>query len=154
MVVATLASIIVPSGDAEPGAKESDVTSALDRLLAQSESRRSLYARGLLACDEWALRKHGRVFMELTAEQQLGLLRWVDRVGARWAGATSMTGKAVRKAVMLYKKSRNPLVELFPVLVQDVLGAFYTSRVSWQWLGYDGPSMPQGYPDLREREPR
>jgi hypothetical protein len=152
LVVVALASLIVPSDDGEPGANEADVTSALDRLLAHSAPRQSLYAHGLLACDEWALRQHGRLFVDLTAEEQLGLLRWVDRVRARWAGAASMTGKAVRRVVMVYTKWRNPLVELFPGLVRDVQGAFYTSRVSWQWLGYDGPPMPQGYPDLRERE--
>jgi electron transfer flavoprotein beta subunit len=35
-------------------------------------------------------------------------------------------------------------------LVDDVFQAFYTNEVSWVWLGYDGPPMPDGYPNLSE----
>lgn len=150
-VVGALAALILPSDDTGPGATEADVTAALDRLLARSPLRQRLYRYGLLACDEWALHEHRRPFIELTADQQRELLRWVDPANARFAGASSVSGKILRKAVAVYRKWRCPLVELFPQLARDVMGAFYTHRVSWEWLGYDGPPMPDGYPDLRER---
>lgn len=154
VVVGALASLIVPSDATGPGASEADVTAALDGLLARSEPRRSLYGYGLLACDEWSFREHGRSFVELTADQQRALLSWIDRVDARFNGTSSVAAKVVRRAVIVYSKWRCPLFELFPDLVRDVLGAFYTHRVSWEWLGYDGPPMPDGYPDLRERQSR
>jgi Gluconate 2-dehydrogenase subunit 3 len=153
-VVSSLSSLIVPSDATGPGAAEAHVSTALDRLVAASGPRQGLYARGLLACDEWARREHGRLFAELTTDEQLALLKWIDRLKADRLQATSLPGKVAAKAINLYHKWRCPLVELFPELVRDVHGAFYTSRVSWEWLRYDGPPMPAGYPDLREREPR
>lgn len=153
-VASSLSSLIIPSDATGPGAAEAHVSTALDRLVAASGPRQDLYARGLLACDEWARREHGRLFAELTVDQQLVLLTWIDRLKANRLQATSLPGKVAGKAITLYQKWRCPLVELFPELVRDVQGAFYTSRVSWDWLRYDGPPMPAGYPDLRERESR
>lgn len=36
-------------------------------------------------------------------------------------------------------------IRLFPILVKDVKQVFYTSQISWDWPGYDGPPMPNGY---------
>ena len=151
VVVAALAALIIPSDGNGPGANEADVAGALDSLLARSPSRHDLYRYGLLACDEWAFREHGRTFATLDSEQQQALLRWVDLAAVPGARASSLTRKLRRKALQIYRKWRCPLVELFPELSRDVMGAFYTHRVCWAWLGYDGPPMPDGYPDLRER---
>lgn len=153
-IVSSLSSLIVPSDETGPGAAEADVSTHLDRLLAASVSRHGLYARGLLACDEWARHEYGRRFAELSRDEQLPLLKWIDRLKTDRRRATSLTGKIVGKLINLYHEWRCPLVELFPELVRDVQAAFYTSRVSWEWLRYDGPPMPQGYPDLRERASR
>ncbi len=153
-IISALASLIVPSGEEGPGAREAGVAEGLDRLVARSQSRQSFYARGLLACDGWARRQHGRAFADLTADEQLALLRWVDRMSVGGAGAGSVIGKIAHRAAVLYKTWRCPFLELFPHLVRDVRAAFYTSLVCWEWLGYDGPPMPLGYPDLRERGAR
>jgi hypothetical protein len=153
-VVSSLSSLIIPSDETGPGAAEAHVSTALDRLVAASGPRQGLYARGLLACDDWARHEHGRLFAELARDEQLALLTWIDRIQANRLQATSLPGKVAGKAINLYHKWRCPLVELFPELVRDVQGAFYTSQVSWEWLRYDGPPMPAGYPDLRERESR
>ena len=153
MVVTALASLIIPSDETGPGAKEADVTKTLDGLLARTPSRHDLYRYGLLACDEWALRKHGRSFAALLPEEQRALLCWVDPFNLSFTRTSSLSRKLLRKAVNIYRKWRCPLVALFPELCRDVMGAFYTHRVSWQWLGYDGPPMPEGYPDLSERRP-
>jgi gluconate 2-dehydrogenase subunit 3-like protein len=152
--VSSLSSLIVPSDENGPGATEADVPALLDRLVAASGPRQRLYARGLLACDEWARHEHGRLFAELPCDDQLALLKWIDRLRADRVRARSLTGKVATKAISLYHTWRCPLVELFPELLRDVQGAFYTSRISWEWLRYDGPPMPEGYPDLRERESR
>ena len=151
-VLAALASLIIPSDDTGPGAADADVTASLDRLLARSPARQPFYRNGLLACDEWAQREHGRSFVALTPDQQRALLRWLEPTDAALTRSASLTGKLRRKAVDVYRKWRCPLLELFPELSRDVMGAFYTHRVCWDWLGYDGPPMPDGYPDLRQRE--
>jgi hypothetical protein len=119
-------------------------------LVASSQSRQILYAHGLFALDHLAHRKHRRKFVELTQEQQMGLLRKADQV-RHYPPRPSIIGKIARKAVMLYYKWRFPAVDLFPRLVQDVFQCFYTSQVSWIWLGYDGPPMPRGYPGLLDK---
>ena len=151
LVVTALASLIVPSDETGPGAKEAGVTASLDRLLAQSPSRQRLYRTGLLACDEWARRRHGRRFVELTVDHQREFLHWVDPASPMLERPSSLSHKLWRKVAGVYRKWRCPLVELFPDLARDVMGAFYTHPVTWNWLGYDGPPMPAGYPDLRER---
>jgi len=150
-VVAALASLIVPSDETGPGAKEAGVTESLDLLLAQSPARQRLYRSGLLACDEWAHRRHGRSFVELAADKQRQLLDWADPAPPGSKIPSSLAHKVWRKAASVYRKWRCPLVELFPDLARDVMGAFYTHPIAWDWLGYDGPPMPAGYPDLRER---
>ena len=152
-LVAALASLIVPSDELGPGAREADVVTALDRLLSRSVPRRALYAKGLLGCDEWARREHGRAFVALTPERQLALLRQLDDICTRWPGAGSRMDQLRRRVILRYRAWRCPFFELLPRLVRDVLDAFYTSPVSWEWLGYDGPPMPQGYSDLLERRP-
>lgn len=148
-VAEALAAVIVPSDDTSPGAKDAGVADALDRLLASAPSRRGLYARGLLSFDDWARRKHGQAFASLPRREQMKLLEEADRMHRGRS-----RGSRIRRAVKnLYYLWRLPAVELFPHLVEDVLQAFYTSSVGWIWLGYDGPPMPQGYPDLSPRYP-
>jgi hypothetical protein len=152
-VVDVLASLIVPSDGDGPGAKESGVVERINRLVAGSPDRQSVYARGLLALDERAQSDYGRGFAQLTYEQQVDLLRQMDRLHHKWSGSGSVMNKIRVKMAILYYKWNGFFwaVDLFPRLLQDVLRVFYTSRVCWDWLDYDGPPMPCGYPDLLER---
>ncbi len=155
-LISALASVIVPSDETGPGAREADVGHTLERLAATSRSRREFYPRGLLAFDMWAEREYKRRFKDLSYQEQLHLLRQIDEVHQELSKELSLIGKIKRKLKVLdlQRKGLFPAVELFPDLVGDVLRAFYTSRVAWDWLGYDGPPMPRGYPDLvRERLP-
>jgi hypothetical protein len=43
---------------------------------------------------------------------------------------------------------------LYPVIRNDCIQIFYTSQVSWVWLGYDGPPMEKGYSNLIQPTPR
>jgi Gluconate 2-dehydrogenase subunit 3 len=146
-LVDVLAALIVPSDEAGPGAHEANVVVTLDRLLATSDHRQGLYAPGLLAFDELALDNHGHLFVALTSERQIDVLRTVDRRHREWSRATFLMDMLDRAAERLYYKwdGLAPAVLLFPMLVNDVLQAFYTSQVAWDWLGYDGPPMPRGY---------
>lgn len=149
---------IVPSDDSSVGVEDMDVLGSpaldsLDELVAHSSNRQALYARGLFALDELAVREHRAAFIELAEEEQLKLLRMVDEVRRRWSTPTSFGSKIQNKVSVLYHKWTGLffIVDLFPLLVRDVFRVFYSSQVAWVWLSYDGPPMPDGYPGFRDR---
>jgi gluconate 2-dehydrogenase subunit 3-like protein len=157
-LVRVLASLIVPSDETSPGADEVDIlgpsaVDILDRLVACSRPRRALYGNGLVALDQLAQRKYKGSFAQSTQVQQLVLLRHVDRLSQVFSNRTSLIDKIESTVAIFYHKwsGQFPAAELFPILVRDVLQVFYTSQVSWIWLGYDGPPMLDGYPELRAR---
>ncbi len=148
VLLGALASHLLPSDNAGPGAPEAQAVDVLDRLIATSAHRRALYAPGLLAFDELARRMHGVVFVELTRPEQLALLETVDQMQQNINRATiSLPDRVERKAQDLYHdwEGLGPALDLFPQLVSDVMQAFYSSQVAWDWLGYDGPPQPAGY---------
>lgn len=152
-LVDVLASLIVPSDEDGPGAKEAGVGEKIDQWVAASAEKQTVYARGLLALDEWALRDCDCTFAQLTVEQQLDLLRQADQFHHEWSSSGSNLNKMKTRLLVRYYKVNGFFwaVELFQRLVADVLRAFYSSRVCWDWLGYDGPPMPYGYSDLLEK---
>jgi electron transfer flavoprotein beta subunit len=153
VLVDVLASLIVPSDDMSPGAQDAEIVNVLERYVANSLERKELYSRGLYSFDEWAQWKHGVSFIKLPHERQLTLMKVIDREYRNLYA--SVVGKLMRKVRVLpyLRNGLFPAVELFPILVDDVFRAFYTNAVSWVWLGYDGPPMPDGYPGLSERRP-
>ncbi len=146
-LLGALAALIVPSDDTGPGAQEAGVVETLDRLVAASPNRQTVYAPGLLAFDALAHDQHDRIFADLAPAHKLGLLEWVDRVHQDWDRVAPPLEKIRRKMAIQYHQwdGLTPAVALFSRLVKDVLQAFYTSQVAWEWLGYDGPPMPRGY---------
>jgi len=154
-LVDILASLIVPSDDVSPGAQDADVVNTLERIVANSPRRKELYSRGLYSFDEWAQWKYGAAFINLSHELQLTLMKRIEGECQNLYKEVSLESKLKRKFRVLNYVRRGlfPAVMLFPTLVNDVLRAFYTSEVSWVWLGYDGPPMPEGYPNLLERRP-
>ena len=157
-LVEVLADLIVPSDATSPGARHLAVqgpsaVETLDRRVAGSPSRQTLYARGLLALDQLAQDKYKCKVVGLSPENQLRLLQLVDRLHQTWSKPMSPMAKIKTKSITLYHRWSGlyPAVELFPRLVQDVLQAFYTNPVSWGWLDYDGPPMPDGYADVLDR---
>lgn len=152
-----LARLIVPSGDTSPGAAQlrevgPSAAELLDQLVAGSPSRQAVYARGLADLNQQARRQYKTEFVDLRHDDQVQLLQHVERLGARSSSTQSFRPKVRAKLLARYHQWTSPAVEWFPTLVQDVLTAFYTSPVSWAWLGYDGPPMPEGYrypPEVR-----
>jgi hypothetical protein len=142
-----LSDLLLPSSEGSPGAREAEVARSIERILEASPSQRALYARGLESLESSSRKRKGRGFLELAKEEQLELLRRIDRRSRTGSGAPETEG-LLGKASSLCREARFPVLQFFPVLVQDVRRVFYTSPVAWKWLGYDGPPMPDGYPDV------
>lgn len=146
MLLATLASILLPSDSLGPGAPEAQVVDTVDRLIATSSTRQASYGPGLLAFDEIAQQTYNARFIDLTRAQQEELLQAIDAAAAARTGG-SVVDRVVRKVASTVQELQGvePAIVIFPMLVNDVKQAFYTSEVAWQWLDYDGPPMPKGY---------
>jgi len=152
-LVAVLAALIVPSDAGSPGAKDTGVVEAIGGMIVGSQPLQGLYRRGLLAFEELARREYGVAFGDVPASLQATMLERVDR---QWRDVSdrSSAGRTVQGVIRTLYYQGNGLfaaIELWPRLVADVMQVFYTSPLSWTWLGYDGPPMPLGYPGLVAR---
>ncbi len=150
VIAGALAALIIPSDETGPGALEANVVDSLDRLLAERKNRHTLYKEGLNAFDELARSKYSQEFIKLTQEQQLSLLELVSSTSEELVLTDfSLSNRINRKIKYYYYKyfshGFGATIDLFPKLVKDVKNAFYTSQVSWDLLGYDGPPQPWGY---------
>jgi hypothetical protein len=143
-----LALIVIPNDESGPGANEANVVATVEERLTHMPSRRALYLRGLEGFDATAQKRHGVSFHALTAPQQVELFE--DAAQPTLTGIARLGGKAGWRMARLYRGVRHPQTLLVPVLIQDVVEAFYTHPVSWEWLQYDGPPMPLGYPDVTQ----
>lgn len=150
-----LASIIVPSDENTPGVNEMDVLGSsavkiIEKNVVASTERQSLYAEGLIVFDELANRLCKSKFIELPVAKQQDLLKSIG-ISNENRPRSSISMSKLKKKLLVLPRMRDgsyPAIELFERLVKDVLEAFYTSEVCGIWLGYDGPPMPDGYPDL------
>lgn len=158
VVAEALANLIIPSDGETPGIEDICVLGpstleSLDRLIATSPGRQGLYARGLLSFDVWAQRERGCRFASMLQEDQVRLLKSSERSHEEWTSPAPLVQKAWRRFKIAIRGKGIPLSagQLFPQLRSDCLQIFYTSRVSWIWLAYDGPPMDEGYPKLAAR---
>lgn len=156
-VAEALARVIVPSDEEAPGIAEIDVLGppaavALDGLVATSLDRQRLYARGLYAFDLWARKKHRCRFAELREDDQTRLFLAAQQINENLAVRGSPIARAWRmvRSALLAGNGSFFASRLYPQIRKDCLQIFYTSRVSWVWLEYDGPPMDKGYPSLVE----
>jgi len=160
-VVEALARIIVPSDEETPGMDEVCVLDlpaivALDKLVGASSRLQRVYSRGLLAFDRWALEERGCKFGAMAKDDQMALFRTAQQMYEGWSGGVPAIRKAWRRlrAIMQARKGLFFAGQLYPQIRSDCLQVFYTSRVSWVWLEYDGPPMDKGYPSVTTpREP-
>jgi Gluconate 2-dehydrogenase subunit 3 len=156
-VAEALANVIVPSDEETPGLEDVCVLGppavvALDDLVATSPDRQNLYARGLLAFDVWAQKVCNCKFAEMPRENQIRLFRAAQQLYDDWTGGAPVMTKAWRRLRMLAQAGNGSLfaAHLYPQIRNDCIQVFYTSRVSWVWLEYDGPPMDKGYPNVLE----
>jgi hypothetical protein len=157
-VAEALANTIVPSDNDTPGIDEVCVLGpstleSLDKLIAGSAERQSLYSRGLLSFDAWALRERKCKFAAMTQEDQIQLLKTSQHIYEEWTSPAPVVKKAWRRFKIITRGKGIPFRagQLYPQIRSDCLQVFYTSRVSWIWLEYDGPPMDEGYPKLAAR---
>jgi hypothetical protein len=85
-------------------------------------------------------------------ENQVALFKAAQRIYEGWTANGPAALKAWRrlKAISQARKGSLFAAQLYPQIKDDCLQVFYTSRVSWVWLEYDGPPMDKGYPNLME----
>jgi len=157
--VAAMSALIVPSDAGVPGASEIDVlgpsvVDLLDRWIRTAPSKQTTYARGLVAFDELAQRRAGVAFAQLSVSAQAELFGRVSQSHAPLR-SHAIAAKIHKKLQLLRRMVDGSAAanELVPAIIDDVFSAFYTSPVSWVWLGYDGPPMPEGYADLEAPRP-
>lgn len=158
VVAEALAKLIVPSDGETPGIEDVCVLGpsaleSLDRLIANSHERQGLYSRGLLSFDVWAKRERECRFASMLQEDQIRLLKASEQSFEEWTSPAPLVQKAWRRFKIVIRGKGIPFSagQLFPQLRNDCLQVFYTSRVSWIWLAYDGPPMDEGYPKLAAR---
>jgi hypothetical protein len=147
-MIRDISRLVVPSGDG-PGAEEAGVVEQIDRIIKGAPDKQALYVRGLVALDSLAQRTVSHRFVMLSQAAQHELLVYIDTLHAQIHRTPSLAAKIHSVALTLrcrWDGSWSAL-ELFPVVVRDVMQAFYTSQVCWDWLGYEGPPMPHGYSD-------
>jgi hypothetical protein len=148
-LVKVLSSIIIPSGINGPGAIEADVVGHIDRMVAASTNIKNVYGNGLAAFDLAAERQYGRIFTELNPSQQIELFALVEQASVVMnLDPSSLPLRAYRKVSFWYYfewLGLRAAAELFDRLLLDTKVSFYTSKVAWDWLGYEGPPFPLGY---------
>ncbi|MGO9020609.1 MAG: gluconate 2-dehydrogenase subunit 3 family protein [Syntrophobacteraceae bacterium] len=152
-LLTALASLIVPSDETSPGAQDTEVVNTLESIVGNSSWRKPAYSLGMYSIDQWAILKYGVTFIDLAERDQLSVMKLIDLEYQNLTKNTTLFKKLSRKfRVLVYaRKGLFDAGDFFQLLVSDVLHVFYTCEVSWIWLGYDGPPMPLGYPDLSER---
>ena len=158
VVAEALANLIIPSDDETPGMEDICVLGpstleSLDRLIANSTDRQHLYSRGLAAFDAWAQQERGCAFASMPREDQVRLVKASEQLYEDWIAPNGFLQKAWRRFTIVIRGRGVPFScsQLFPQIRSDCFQIFYTSRVSWTWLNYDGPPMDEGYPGLAPR---
>jgi hypothetical protein len=69
------------------------------------------------------------------------------------AGASTLAKDWTKVRAMLFARDGSlSAAHLYPQIRSDCFQVFYTNRVSWVWLEYDGPPMDKGYPKLLPRD--
>ena len=157
-LVDAMASVIVPSSDDAPGARDLEILGPsavrqIENLVAGDRARQVVYARGLIAVDEMARRAMGRTFVELTDDDRKKLVAAMETVAARRNDPARRALTRRLRHVFGMWRGYSAAAELYSIVVSDTLRVFYSNEVAWLWLGYDGPPMPLGYESLDTPRP-
>ena len=118
-----LAELIVPADERSGSALEAGAPEFIDLLCGQNSRLASIFTGGLLWLDREMQRRHGKDFVDASADQQAGMLDLLS--AAHPAGEASPAALA-------------PGREFFQWVARMTVDAFYTSAVGIQDLGYLG----------------
>jgi gluconate 2-dehydrogenase gamma chain len=151
-LVATLAALIVPT-DEDPGATEAGVVDYIDRLVAESKSKQTVYVMGLEWLDGVSRERYGRDFLGLAPREQIELLQSIDNASSmRKRYVSNFIERVDRKIDKIWDDlfgiGKNS--SFFRVIREDVFHGYYSNPISWDVVGYFGPPQPNGYPDFAE----
>jgi hypothetical protein len=153
-IAQALGCTIIPSDDATPGFDDIEVlgpagVNLLDAIVAADGARQAVYGRGLLSFDLWARHEYGCGFAAMTKTDQIALFSAAQVLYESWSSGSRAKRAMRRVGSILHTRSGHYFAAtLFPIIISDCFQVFYTSRVSWVWLEYDGPPMDEGYPML------
>ena len=124
--VKRLAELIIPS-DGSPGAREAGASEFIDFIVASDVELQPRFRKGLAWMNAHATRLHQRSFVDLSAEQQTGILEH-----------------------LAYKDRHRPGEEegqaFFRLMREYTVMGFYTSRVGLEEL--DWPGLQEYYPEM------
>jgi gluconate 2-dehydrogenase gamma chain len=153
-LVATLAAIIIPT-DGDPGATEAGVVDYIDRLLAGSDEKQSVYQKGLKWIDEVSQKKYGagEDFLNSSLKRQIDFLRLIQETDAvRERKVSSFIGRLNRKIDRIWDNSFGVggIPRFFKVIRSDVCDGYFSNPISWKVVGYFGPPQPSGYMDFSD----
>jgi gluconate 2-dehydrogenase gamma chain len=131
--VTELASLIIPT-DETPGAREAKVNEYIDMIVSEgSPSLKKLYRDGLEWLDKTSHLRHGKVFVELSNEQQVEILTEMSQIKN--------------------PSANNQLqARFFKAIKEATIDGFYTSRIGLDELGYKGNGVLDEFPGCTHPE--
>jgi hypothetical protein len=117
--VRRLAELIVPKDEKSPSALDAGAPEFIDLLCSQNKDLADIYTGGILWLDGYVQKKHGKSFVEATAEQQTTVLD-----------------------VISFRKNSSPEtapgIRFFDWCRKMVVDAFYTSPIGYKDVGFLG----------------
>jgi hypothetical protein len=131
--VTELASWIIPT-DETPGAREAKVNEYIDMIVSQAPSSlKKLYRDGLEWLDKTSHSRHGKIFVELSKEQQFEILTEMSQIKN--------------------PPTNNQLpARFFKAIKEATIEGFYTSKIGLDELGYKGNGVLDEFPGCTHPE--
>ena len=131
--VTELASWIIPT-DETPGAREAKVNEYIDMIVSEAPSSlKKLYRDGLEWLDKTSRSRHGKIFVELSKEQQFEILTEMSQIKN--------------------PSANNQLqARFFKAIKEATIDGFYTSRIGLDELGYKGNAVLDEFPGCTHPE--
>jgi len=132
--ITELASLIIPT-DETPGAREAKVNEYIDMIVSEgSDSLKKLYRDGLKWLDKTSRSRHGKLFIQLSNQQQVELLTEISH--------------QMRNA-----SANLPLqAKFFKQVKEATVDGFYTSKIGLDELGYKGNTVLDEFPGCTHPE--
>jgi len=125
--ITELASLIIPT-DETPGAREAKVNEYIDMIVGEGpDSLKKLYRDGLKWLDKTSRSRHGKIFIDLSNQQQVDLLTEISQI--------RNTSADNQLQARFFKQIKEATVD-----------GFYTSKIGLDELGYKGNTVLDEFP--------